>query len=123
MGGRPESPAGRRWKRSLLEFGQLGFDGREIHGLAGIVVNFSVLDHPGAVHDEGGAFGDAGLAEIFLSEEAVIGDAVGVGHTVVVVAEQGKFDAFLGMGKNGAGSGAHYILVQVFGYIARKSLR
>ena len=43
------------------------------------------------------------------------------GSQIIPLKSNGKFDAFLGMGKNGPGSGTHYVLVQVFGYIARKS--
>jgi hypothetical protein len=41
------------------------------------------------------------------------------GSQYIPLKSNGKFDAFLGMGKNGAGSGAHYVLLQVFAYITR----
>lgn len=77
---------------SLAEFGDFGFDGGEVGDGAGAVVRLGVLDDAIGIDDEGGAFGDAGLAEVFLGQEGVVGDVVGFGDAVVVVAEEGDFD-------------------------------
>jgi len=44
---------------------------------------------PGAVDEEGGAFRNAAHAESYLRQEAVVGDAVGLGDGMLVVAQEG----------------------------------
>jgi hypothetical protein len=46
------------------------------------------------IDEEGGAFGDAAHNEVGFREELVVGDAVGLGGGVFVVAEEGDGDAF-----------------------------
>lgn len=65
-------------------------------------VDFGVLDHAGLVDDEGGTFGDAAHDEIGFGEELLIGDAVGFGDLMFVIAEQRDGDAFL-CGPSGLG--------------------
>lgn len=94
---------GNRWCRPQLRRGSAegsgegsedGLDGSEVGEVAWVFEDLGVLDDAGFIDDEGGAFGDTCLAEIFVREEAVVGDAVGRGGGVVVVAEEGEGDVF-----------------------------
>jgi hypothetical protein len=53
------------------------------------------LDDARAVDEESGAFRNAPHAESDLWQEGPIGDAVGLGHGMLVVAEEGDGDPFL----------------------------
>jgi len=78
----------------LVQLGELCLDGFEVRELAGVVVGFGVLDDTVFVDDEGGTFGDAAHGEIQLRGELLVGDAVGLGDFVIVVAGEGDLDAF-----------------------------
>lgn len=82
------------WGLGLGEFGEAGFDGVEVGELSRGVVGLGVLDDAGFVDDEGGALGDAAHDEVFVWEEGSVGDVVGGGDVVVVIAEEFEGNTF-----------------------------
>ena len=70
------------------------FDRLEVRHLARVVVALGVLNDPGTVDDESGTLRHTAHVEIFLREETLVSDAVGLGYLVLVVTEEGDFDAF-----------------------------
>ncbi len=78
----------------FLEGAEGGFEGIEVGEIFGVIFDIGEADDALFIDEEGGAFGDAAHDEVGFGEELVVGDAVGFGGGVFVVAEEGDGDAF-----------------------------
>jgi hypothetical protein len=72
---------------------KLRFDRVEVRKIAGAVAALGILNDAVFVDDEGGTLRDATHVEIFLREEAVVGNVIGFGDFVLVVTEEVDPDA------------------------------
>lgn len=70
----------------LGELGEAGLDGVEVRELSGGVVGLGILNDTGFVDDERGAFWHSAHDEVFVRKEGGVGDAVGGGDMVIVIA-------------------------------------
>lgn len=80
----------------LLNLRQFCLDGGEVRELLGIFIRLGILNDAGTVDQECRAFGHSAKAESDLGKEALVGDAVSLCNMMLVIAQQGNGDPFLG---------------------------
>ena len=81
--------------RELGKFAEFGFDRVEIRKVARAVVDLGVLDDPGFIDEESGAFGNPAHDKVLFGEELIVGDAIGFRSLMIVVGKELEANTFL----------------------------